>query len=271
MKFCTNCGAEIREGIKFCSSCGTPLKTEETAPGAGTTSPPPPPQSPVAPPPPPVYQAPPQQHFNETAYGATQSNLIQRVINILIKPKEEWQVVATEKPDTTKLIVGYALILAAIPAIASFIKYGVIGFTFWGHTTRSIAMGIQTGLVQLISAVLGAYLLAWVIDLLAPSFDSEKNFGRSLQLSLYSSTPQWVAGILLLFGTGFTILILLIGLYAIYLLAVGMPIIKKTPKEKVVGYVVVVIIALIVISFLLAFIMAAIVGLFFSAKLGMGV
>lgn len=268
MKFCTNCGAEVREGVKFCPSCGTPLKSNEAAASNANNTPA---QQPVSPPPPPpVYQAPPQQQFNEPAYGNTQSNLFQRVINILIKPKEEWRVVATEKPDATKLIFGYALILAAIPAIAAFIKYGVIGVTFWGYTTRSIASGVQYGLIQLISAVLGAYLLAWVIDLLAPSFDSEKNFGRSLQLAVYSSTPQWVAGILLLLGTGMSILIMLIGLYAIYLLAAGMPIIKQTPKEKVVGYVVVVIIALIVISFLVALIMASIVGLFFGAKMFSG-
>lgn len=262
MKFCTSCGNELREGVKFCPSCGKPTQAETVEQPKS--------QPPVAPPPPPpVYQAPPQQSYNEPVYGNVKSsNLIQRVINILIKPKEEWHVVASEKPDATKLIVGYALILAAIPAIASFIKFGVIGVTFWGYTSRSIATGIQYGMVQLISAVLGAYLLAWVIDLLAPSFDSKKDFGRSLQLAVYSSTPQWVAGILLIFGTGISMLILVIGLYAIYLLAVGMPVLKNTPKEKVVGYVVVVIIALIIISFVMALIIGGIVGLLFGAKMG---
>ena len=268
MKFCTNCGAEIREGVKFCPSCGTQLKTDEAATSNAVNSPPA--RQPVYVPPPPVYQAPPQQRFDEPVYGTSHSNLIQRAINIIIKPKDEWQVVATEKPDTIKLLFGYALILAAIPAIASFIKFGLIGVTFWGYTSRSIASGIQTGLIQLISAVIGAYLLAWVIDLLAPSFDSEKNLGRSLQLSVYASTPQWLAGILLIFGAGLSVLIMLVGLYAIYLLAIGMPIIKKTPKEKVVGYVVVVIIALIIISFVVALVIGAIMGIFFTAKAGFG-
>jgi len=189
------------------------------------------------------------------------------VINIIIKPKEEWRVIASEKPDTTKLLVGYALILAAIPAIASFIKFGVIGVTYWGYTSRSIAGGIQYGLVQLLSALIGVYILAWIIDLLAPSFDSKKDFGRSLQLAVYSTTPQWLAGILLILGTSMSILVLLIGLYAIYLVAVGMPVLKETPKEKVVGYVVVTIIAMIVLTFVVALIIGAIVGLFFGAKM----
>lgn len=261
MKFCTSCGNELREGVKFCPSCGKPTQAETVEQPKS--------QPPVAPlPPPPVYQAPPQQTYNESVYGNVKSsNLIQRVINIITKPKEEWQVVATEKPDLTKLLVGYALILAAIPAIATFIKLGVIGMTYWGYTTRSVAGGIQQGLVQLISALIGAYVLAWIIDLLAPSFDSRKDFGRSLQLSVYAATPQWLAGILFIFGLNFSVLILVIGLYAIYLLAVGMPILKGTPKDKVVGYVVVTIIAMIVLSFVVALIIGAIVGIFFGAKI----
>ncbi|HPF65480.1 YIP1 family protein [Lentimicrobium sp.] len=259
MKFCTSCGSELREGVKFCPSCGKPIQAE--------SQPQSPVNQPVTPPPPPVYQAP-QPAYEEPVYGSTKhTNLIQRVINIIIKPKEEWRVIASEKPDTTKLLVGYALILAAIPAIASFIKFGVIGVTYWGYTSRSIAGGIQYGLVQLLSALIGVYILAWIIDLLAPSFDSKKDFGRSLQLAVYSTTPQWLAGILLILGTSMSILVLLIGLYAIYLLAVGMPVLKETPKEKVVGYVVVTIIAMIVLTFVVALIIGAIVGLFFGAKM----
>lgn len=259
MKFCTSCGSELREGVKFCPSCGKPIQAE--------SQPQSPVNQPVTPPPPPVYQAP-QPAYEEPVYGTTKhTNLIQRVINIIIKPKEEWRVIASEKPDTTKLLVGYALILAAIPAIASFIKFGVIGVTYWGYTSRSIAGGIQYGLVQLLSALIGVYILAWIIDLLAPSFDSKKDFGRSLQLAVYSTTPQWLAGILLILGTSMSILVLVIGLYAIYLLAVGMPVIKETPKEKVVGYVVVTIIAMIVLTFVVALIIGAIVGLFFGAKM----
>lgn len=259
MKFCTSCGSELREGVKFCPSCGKPIQAE--------SQPQSPVNQPVTPPPPPVYQAP-QPAYEEPVYGSTKhTNLIQRVINIIIKPKEEWRVIASEKPDTTKLLVGYALILAAIPAIASFIKFGVIGVTYWGYTSRSIAGGIQYGLVQLLSALIGVYILAWIIDLLAPSFDSRKDFGRSLQLAVYSTTPQWLAGILLILGTSMSILVLVIGLYAIYLLAVGMPVIKETPKEKVVGYVVVTIIAMIVLTFVVALIIGAIVGLFFGAKM----
>jgi hypothetical protein len=136
-----------------------------------------------------------------------------------------------------------------------------------GYTTRSLGSGFQAGLVQLLSAVIGVYLLAWVIDMLAPSFESEKNFGRSLQLAVYASTPQWVAGILLLLSTSMSMLILLFGLYAIYLFAVGLPVLKNTPKDKIVGYVALTIIAMIVISLVLVLILGGIMALFFAGGL----
>ncbi len=263
MKFCPNCGAELKPEAKFCAACGTPIVATTIPP----VEPAPQPQTP--------YQQ--QEPVYEQAKEATsafkqaitgKTNIVQRVINIITKPKDEWQVIATEHPNAMKLIGGYALILALIPALSAFIKYGIIGMSFMGYTSRSIGSGIQTGLIQLLSAVIGVYLLAWVIDLLAPSFESQKNFGRSLQLAVYASTPQWLAGILLLFSTTLSMLIMVIGLYAIYLLAVGMPVLKETPKDKVVGYVALTIVAMIVIGLILALILGAILGLFFAGSMG---
>jgi hypothetical protein len=264
MKFCPNCGAELKPEAKFCAACGTPIAVAPPPP----VQPTPPPQTTYQQQQEPVYEHAREASsaFKEAISGKT--NIVQRVINIITKPKQEWEVIATEQPNAMKLIGGYALILALIPALSAFIKYGIIGMSFMGYTTRSIASGIQTGLIQLLSAVIGVYLLAWVIDLLAPSFESQKNFGRSLQLAVYASTPQWVAGILLLLSTTMSMLIMLIGLYAIYLLAVGMPILKGTPKDKVIGYVALTIVAMIVIGLLLALVLGGILGLFFVGSYG---
>jgi hypothetical protein len=265
MKFCPNCGAKLEQEVKFCAACGTSIVSA--------------PPSPVQPvnqqdqgylQQEPVYQQTREaaNAFTEAIQGKT--NLIQRAINIITKPKEEWLVVSQEQPNTIKLIGGYAFVLALIPAISAFVKYGVIGVSIMGYESQSISGGIQTALIQLLSAIIGVYLLAWVIDSLAPSFNSQRNFGRSLQLAVYSATPQWLAGILLLFSVTASVLIMLIGLYAIYLLAVGMPVLKGTPQEKVVGYVALTIIAMIGISFLLALILGAVLGLFFVQNIGPG-
>jgi hypothetical protein len=56
-RFCTNCGAPLRSGVRFCGGCGAPVLPVPPAPVAQT---PPAYQAPIAPPaqPAPAYQAP---------------------------------------------------------------------------------------------------------------------------------------------------------------------------------------------------------------------
>jgi len=257
MKFCPNCGAELKPEARFCAACGTPVAVSET------------PQAQPTPPPTNRVEEPVIEHAKEATHAFTEAitgktNLVQRVIRIITKPKEEWIVIANEQPDTMKLIVGYVLILSLIPALSGFLKYGIFGYSFMGYTYRSMPMGIQTLLTGILSAIIGVYLLAWVIDLLASSFESEKNFGKSLQLAVYASTPQWIAGILILLSIKMNVLIMLISLYAIYLLMTGLPVLKHTPKDKVAGYTVLTIICMIGIGLILALLLTAILGIFFA-------
>lgn len=264
MKFCPQCGSELKEDTRFCASCGFQVITNQQVsnPSQSTGS-----QS--------SYQL--QQPAPDQAKQATnafadaisgKTNLIQRAKNILTDPKQEWLVINREQPETVKLIAGYALILAMIPAIASFLAYGMIGISFFGSTYRNLSSGLLQGVSQLLAAVIGVYLLAWVIDLIAPSFESEKNRGKSLQLAVYSSTAQWVAGIFLLIP-GLRWVAILGSLYAIYLLATGLPVLKKTPQDKVTSYVVVTILAMLVIGFVLAMIFVTILGIFIVGNRGL--
>jgi hypothetical protein len=180
-------------------------------------------------------------------------NLVERAKNIIVTPKTEWDVVSTEEPNIQQILLGYVLPLALIPTIAVIIGWGLIGI--FGFT--SFTYGIAMGLVQLILAFLSVVLTAFVIDLLAPSFGSQKNMGRAVQLVAYSMTPVWIAGILnILPSIGW--LAGLIGLYGLYLMYLGFSPLMKTPEDKKVGYLVVSILILIVVYFVIAAILTAI-------------
>lgn len=261
MKFCPNCGTELKPEAKFCTACGTPIPVE-TPPAA---EPEPQTQSTSGQPDLRDQARQASNAFKEAIHG--NSNIVQRVTNIMLRPRQEWLVIETEQPNVTRLIGGYALVLAMVPALASVLKYGILGYNFLGLTTRSLGTGIQQGLTHLLGSLVAVYLLAWVINELAPSFESPKNFGRSLQLAVYSYTPQWLAGILILFSTRLNMVIFLISLYAIYLLATGIPVLKETPRDKVTGYVSLTIIAMIVIGLLVGMVLAAILGIFFVSRM----
>jgi hypothetical protein len=180
-------------------------------------------------------------------------NLVDRAKNIIISPKTEWDVVAGEEPNVQQIMISYVLPLALIPAIAIIIGWGLIGT--WGF--KSFNYGIAMGLVQLLNAFISVLLAAFVIDALAPSFGSTKNFGRAIQLVAFSMTPIWIFGILNIFpAIGW--LGGLLGLYGLYLMYLGLAPLMKTPDDKKVGYLVVSIIILIVVYFVVAAILTAI-------------
>jgi steroid 5-alpha reductase family enzyme len=84
------------------------------------------------------------------------------------------------------------------------------------------------------------------VDALAPSFSSEKNIGKSAQLVAYSYTAVWVAGI---FNILPSLSILgILGLYSIYLFYLGLPVMKKTPEDKRISYMIVSAIVIIVVG-----------------------
>jgi hypothetical protein len=173
-------------------------------------------------------------------------SLVDRVKGILMAPRKEWPVIEAESATTGSIFTGYIIPLAAIPAIAGFIGWSVIGGRVLGVELRvSYSTGITAAVVRYVLSLVACYVLALIIDALAPSFGGTRNSIQALKVAAYSSTAGWVAGI-------FTILpalswLGLLGLYSLYLLYLGLPVLMKAPQEKAVGYTVVVIICAIVL------------------------
>jgi Yip1-like protein len=189
-------------------------------------------------------------------------NLVERVKNILLMPAKEWEVIDTESTTVAALYTGYILPLAAIGPIAQVIGYSVFGFRmpFGGSVYRvPIGRAFTAAVVSYVLALVGVYLLALIIDALAPTFGGTKSQIQALKVAAYSSTAAWVAGIFALVP-GLRMLGIL-GLYSIYLLYLGLPVLMKAPKDKAVGYTVVVIIAAIVLFFVVGAVAGRLTGM----------
>ena len=175
-------------------------------------------------------------------------NLVERVKRILLSPKTEWEVIDAEPTTPAELYTRYIMPLAAIGPLAQLIGYSVFGITvpFAGTYRVPIGSAITQAIVMYVLALAGTYVLALIIDALAPTFSGQRSQIQALKLAAYSLTASWIAGIFALVP-GLRILTLL-GLYSLYLLYLGIPVLMKSPREKAVGYTVVVIIAAIVLS-----------------------
>ena len=189
------------------------------------------------------------------------SKLIERVKGILLSPKTEWAKIATETTDVKSLYLGYAMILAAIPAICGFIGSTVIGVSL--PIVGTIRTGVAAALVQLVlSYVLGLaviYVVSLIVTALAPTFDGQKDPIQALKLVVYSSTPVWLAGVFSLIPL-LGVLGIVAGLYGLYLLYIGLTPLMKNPQDKSIGYTALIIVCYIVLAIIMGVIVAAVAG-----------
>lgn len=188
-------------------------------------------------------------------------SLVERSLNVMKRPAAEWAVIAEEPASIGSLYGGYVAILAAIPALAGFIGLSIFGISV--PFVGTVRVPILSGLVQMVVSYalgLGAvYGLAWLASVLAPRFGGEADLLKGFKLAAYSATAAWLAGI-------FTLIpalspLGLIGLYSVYLLYTGVPVLMRVPKEKALVYTV----ALLVAAVVAGIVISAISGAFLPA------
>lgn len=118
------------------------------------------------------------------------------------------------------------------------------------HFRIPFISGLFHAIISYVLTLVGVYVVAFIIDALAPSFDSRKDILSAAKLAVFSFTPAWIGGIFMIIPA-LGIITLLASLYGLYLLYTGLPVLMETPKEKTLGYFVVVIIVSIVVSLLI--------------------
>jgi hypothetical protein len=178
-------------------------------------------------------------------------NLVARAKGILTNPAREWAAIDDEPLDLGQLLIGYVLPLAAIGPIASVIGWSLFGFG--GLLRISIGTTITMAIVSFIMTVIGVFVLAWVINALAPTFNAQQSMPQAIKVAAYSSTAAWVAAIFNIVPA-LSILAVIGGLYSLYLCWIGLPILMKAPPERAATYVIVTIIAIVVLYMIIGMI-----------------
>jgi hypothetical protein len=191
------------------------------------------------PPPPPPPPAP----------AATRSgiNLVDRAKNILITPKTEWAVVDREPANVPAVLLSYVLPMLLIGAFATFLGFGLIG-------NRGITLGAGGGVIRAIIFVVFTIILVFAmgatIEILAPTFMSEKNWTKSYKVAAYSMTAAYLGAFFWIFPA-LWILVLLCSLYSVYALYTGIGVVKRTTADKQVAYFAIVLLITVVLYILL--------------------
>jgi len=193
--------------------------------------------------------------------GETSSNLIERIKNILLKPKEEWERIDAEPATVGGLMTGWVVPLAAIGPVAGLIGGLVFGYGgMFGITIRpSVTMAVTGAVISYLLALLCAWLFSKIIDALAPSFGGQKNPVQAMKVAAYSGTAAYLAGIFQIIpALG---ILGLLGLYSLYLLYLGLPRLMKAPADKAMGYTIVTVVVAIVLFFVVSVVTGALTSL----------
>lgn len=165
---------------------------------------------------------------------------------MILTPKKEWEVIASEESTAASVFIGYLLPLVIIVAIANFIGYSIFGVNSPLGKIVGFGWGVRYAILTFANYIVGTFLAAYVISFLAPSFKGEKNYRKAFKLVVYSYTPILVAGLLYIIPALGT-LVLIAAIYSLYILYLGIGLMTGVPKEKQTTFLIVSIVVLIVV------------------------
>ncbi len=178
-------------------------------------------------------------------------SIVDRAKNIILKPAEEWDVIAGEPATVGGLFTGYAAILALIPAVVGLLAALVFGAAMSQYMAGAIPE-LTTGALltqTVIGYVFGLLLvlaMSYLVSAVSPSFNGRQDLVQATKLMVYAGTAAWVSSLFLIIPL-LGVLIYLGGLaYSVYLIYLGLHPVMGVPKEKVAGMTVVVILSYIV-------------------------
>lgn len=177
--------------------------------------------------------------------GQQSNQMVARIKRLLLSPASEWAAIDTEAMTTTQILMGWVIPLAAIGPIAQFIGSVLFGYSLLGfHYQPSLGMAIGTAASSYVLGIIALWVIAIVINALAPSFGGTKSSVQAMKVAAFSMTAAWLAGI---FAAVPSISFLgIVGLYSLYLLYLGLPRLMQATDDKAMPYTLAVILVTIV-------------------------
>jgi hypothetical protein len=183
------------------------------------------------------------------------NELIGRVQRLLLSPAAEWDKIDTEGADVAGIYQSYILPLAGLSALAGFIGMSIVGVAGFRIAFLS---GLIQAVISLGLACALVYVMALIINALAPQFGAKEEFGQAFKVAAYAPTASWIGGLFMIIPA-LWFMALIGGLYSLYLLFVGLPKLMKPAADKSLIYTLAVIGCMIVIAIVFSFIVRSIV------------
>ncbi|MFN3620828.1 Yip1 family protein [Sphingorhabdus sp.] len=199
-------------------------------------------------------------------------SIVDRAKNIILRPSEEWKIIAGEPATIGGLFSGYAVILALIPLVSAILFNGVLGISAAGMTglgDGGMSMGLTAiagmALVSFILSLITLYLMGTIVNIVSPSFNGTLDKLQAMKLMTYASTPTWLVALISWIPFLGALVTIAAIAYVVYLIYLGLNPVLGVPQEKVAGFTVVIVLIYIVLALIIS---GIIVGLVYSMFFG---
>ncbi len=194
-------------------------------------------------------------------------SIVSRAKAVLLKPKDEWPLIARETTPSGDIFTRYVIPLALIGPVCSLIGgqlfgYGVLGVRF----RPSLASSLSSAVITFIAALLGVLIVTFIANKLAPKFGGEESTRNAFKLVAYSMTAAFVVGVFnILPALG---ILGLLGLYSLYLFYTGAQPLMKVPADRAGAYTAVTAVCAILIGLVASAVAGAVGGSLLGPRLG---
>ncbi len=190
------------------------------------------------------------------------NKVIQRARSLLVSPRTEWPVITAEPATVADLYRDYFMIMAAIPPVCEFVKVSLLGYAWHGFRVyrRGIGIGLAAAMIEYVISLIAVYVLAVIIESLAPNFGGQPNRVQALKVAGYSYTASWVAGFAQILPGLYGLFALAGAIYSVFLLYLGLPGTMKVLPEQAGGYTAVIAIIAFVVGWVIALITGGVTG-----------
>jgi len=197
--------------------------------------------------------------FPETPQPA---GMVPRIKRILLEPSAEWARIDAEPASVSGIMTGWVVPLAAIGPVAGLIGSLLFGYGIPGLVSvrPSLMFAVSTAVIGYVCALISVFVLALIIDALAPNFGGTRNRVQAMKVSAYSATASYVASVFQIIPP--LAILSILGLYSLYLLYLGLPRLMKAPEDKAVGYTVVTILCAIVLYLVVGWVVFSTAAMF---------
>jgi hypothetical protein len=187
--------------------------------------------------------------------------MIDRIKGMLLAPRAEWPKVAAEPATVQSLYTGWIMILGLIGPIALVVMMSMF----------SGAFAITAAIASYVNTLVGIALVALIADVIAPTFGGTRDYVAALKLVAYAATPAWIAQIGLVIPILGMLIALAGAIYAVYLVFLGAPVLRKCSIDKAVVYTIVLMLCAIVVGVIISRILMSMgMGMGMGTSMGMG-